>query len=100
MCTNIAASTAMTATVTHRPGWRTGTARMLAGRSPLASAALISGRSHARVDFRVGDGALLDTPLRQDLLVGAVGDQRCERPLDRLPELLLALWQDVAVRSG
>ncbi len=37
MLTNIATSTAMAATASHRPGWRTGTASMRPGRCPSAA---------------------------------------------------------------
>ena len=96
-CTNIAANSAITPAPIHRPGWRTGTASIASGRPlwavpshPQFSSILRRGSAvpatvrpslGTRVDLRGLDRAVADTPLVQDLLVGAVIDQRLDGTL-------------------
>src|SRR6185436_411867 len=78
-CTNIAVSTPITAIITHRPGCRTGTALIGSGRARSVVVWSVIDGSDGRVHRGVGDAARLDAPLRQDRLVGAVGDQGLQR---------------------
>src|SRR3954471_9771024 len=100
MCTNIAVSSRITAIATHRPGWRTGTARMGSGRSVRGSASVVVMTSDARVDLRRRDRPLRDTPLVEDLAVGAVRDDRLQRTEDGLVEALRVLREHVPVGRG
>src|SRR3954468_13133241 len=96
---NIAASTPITAMRTQRPGCRTGTALIGSGRARSLTSRSVIDDSDGRVHRGVGDGAGVDAPLRQDRLVGAVGDQRLQRALDRDGHRVgLVLGQHVAVR--
>src|SRR5689334_18080312 len=100
MCTNMRASTAMTAAATRRPGCRCGTARICwggAGRVVLSS---VMASADRRVHRRVVDGTGLDAPLREHLLVGAVLDERRQGLLDGVGELGLVLGDDVPVGRG
>src|SRR6185437_4748637 len=91
LCTNIASRTAMIAAATHRPGWRTGTARIVSGRARCACAvacsltcSLTQSSARGAVDHGIGDRAVLDAPLAEDLRVGAVRNQNLERGEDRV----------------
>src|SRR5687767_4510932 len=104
MWTNIAASTAMTPAAIHRPGCRTGTARICsggAGRVVVSDVMDVAGGSaDGRVHGRVVDRAVLDAPLLQHLLVAAVLDQGLDGVGEGLGELRLVLGDDVAVGRG
>src|SRR5262249_28128998 len=79
--TGIATSTAMTAVATQRPGWRTGTTFVA-----VPDGVLTVGSADGAVDLRVGDGAALDAPLGQDLLVGPVLEQVLKCSQNRVVE--------------
>src|SRR5690348_4381621 len=86
---NSAASTTMTTAAVHRHGCRSGTASIAAGpvdgdESTTVISAAPRNLADRAVDHRLVDGALLDTPVRGDLLVLAVLDQMLERLLERL----------------
>src|SRR5688500_1912159 len=90
----IATTIAMRTTATQRPGCRTGRASMAPGRS-CVGAVIASG--DRRVHGEVGDRAALGLPLREDLVVGAVGLEHLERLDDGGTEVGLVLGEDVAV---
>ena len=97
MCTNMASSTAMTTAATHRPGCRTGTARIRSG-EPVRGVVSVVMSADGRVHRSGGDGAGLHAPLVQHLRVAAVGDEGVDGVRDRLAELGLVLGHHVAVR--
>src|SRR4051812_5648546 len=98
-CTNIAVSTPITAMRTQRPGCRTGTALIGSGRARSVVVWSVIDGSDGRVHRGVGDPTRVDAPLREDRLVGAVGDQGLQRALDRHRHRAgLVLGQHVAVR--
>src|SRR3990170_3555811 len=97
--TNIAASTAITATASHRPGWRTGTALIGSGR-PSFSIGGDTPVTSSAPDLRGRDRAVGHVPLLEDRRVGAVVDQGLDRAAHRLGVLALALREGSAVRSG
>src|SRR6266536_3718445 len=97
--TNIASRTASIPTATQRPGCRTGTALIAAGRARSVSTCVVIGLG-AGVHGRVGDAAGGDAPLVEDLLVRALADQLLDRGRDGLAEVRLVLGQHVPVRRG
>src|SRR5215212_2034392 len=99
-----AETTSTTAAATHRPGWRTGTASIASGgtRSAVVDAVVLM-RTRASalsaVDRGARNGAALDAPLAEDLLVLPVRDDLLDGGEDRLVEPA-ALRQRDAVGSG
>ena len=72
----IATTIAMRTTATQRPGCRTGRASMAPGRSCVDA---VMASADRRVHGEVVDRAGLGLPLREDLVVGAVGLELLER---------------------
>src|SRR5438270_6837952 len=77
---------------TQRPQWRKGTALMTSG-----SVGLTLRPWSAAVERRRLQGPAGEVPLLQDLVVGAVGDDRLQRRLQRVPQLRLFLRDGDAV---
>src|SRR5690606_39366079 len=96
--TNIAASTASTATASHRPGWRTGTASIGFGRRCSCST---GGEATASApDLRGRDGAVAHVPLLEGRRVGAGVHQRLQGRPGRRGERALVHRRPHAVRRG
>src|SRR6185503_13202442 len=90
----------------NRPGRRSGTALISSGPSELSKVATgrraaseVIGLALRAVDGRLLDAAGLDTPLGQDLGVGAVVDHRLDRLLQRLLQRATGLGHHQPVRG-